>query len=314
MKYDIVTLGELLVDFTECGRSAAGMRLFEQNPGGAPANVACAAARLGLSTAFVGKVGNDMHGRFLRDCLLREHVDVSALFETDAAFTTLAFVSLSPGGEREFSFARAPGADTLLSAAEIPENLLKSCRILHVGSLSLSDEPARAATFHAVRTAKKNGALISYDPNYRAPLWPGEDAARLQMRALLPLADIVKLSDSETELLTGEREPAAAAAALIAGGARCAAVTLGANGALIRTDKFSALSAACAGPVIDTTGAGDTFFAALLYRLLDSGLPDSADALADCGRFANAAAALRVGRRGAIPAMPTLAEVRQLLG
>ena len=169
--FDIVALGELLIDFTYHGRSENGMRLFEQNPGGAPANMLCAASNLGSSTAFIGKVGRDMHGDYLRRVLEEKGVDTGGLISAEDVFTTLAFVELSETGERKFSFARKPGADTCLTACEVKRELLEGCRIFHFGSLSLTDEPSRSATIEAVKAAKKAGAIISYDPNYLAPFF-----------------------------------------------------------------------------------------------------------------------------------------------
>ena len=209
--FDIVALGELLIDFTYHGRSENGMRLFEQNPGGAPANMLCAASNLGSSTAFIGKVGRDMHGDYLRRVLEEKGVDTGGLISAEDVFTTLAFVELSETGERKFSFARKPGADTCLTACEVKRELLEGCRIFHFGSLSLTDEPSRSATIEAVKAAKKAGAIISYDPNYRAPLWKSEDEATEIMRSVLPFADIVKISDEEVGLITGESSPEAAA-------------------------------------------------------------------------------------------------------
>ena len=174
---DVTALGEVLIDFTPYGRSEAGRNLFEQNPGGAPANVLAALSKMGRKTAFIGKVGDDLHGVFLRKTLEDLGIDTSGMITDPAYFTTLAFVGLE-NGERSFSFARKPGADTQLRSDEIPERLLRETRIFHFGSLSLTDEPARQATLFAVKKAKENGALISYDPNYRAPLWPDEETAK----------------------------------------------------------------------------------------------------------------------------------------
>lgn len=165
---DIAALGELLIDFTEAGYSKDGMKLFEQNPGGAPANLLTVASHMGYKTAFIGKVGTDMHGAFLKKTLQKEGIDTTALIEDEHYFTTLAFVEIDENGERNFSFARKPGADTQLRKEELDKELLRNCKIFHFGSLSLTDEPARSATLEAVKTAKETGALISYDPNYRA--------------------------------------------------------------------------------------------------------------------------------------------------
>ena len=183
-RFDVTALGELLIDFTDSGLSPAGMQLFERNPGGAPANVLAALARFGHQTAFLGKVGADMHGDFLRDTLMTAGIDVRGLISDPEVFTTLAFVALDPGGERSFSFARKPGADTCLRQEELDCQRLRDTRVLHIGSLSMTREPVRSATVAAVHMARDAGAVISYDPNYRASLWPSQEAAEEQMRRL----------------------------------------------------------------------------------------------------------------------------------
>lgn len=315
-QYDVTALGELLIDFTECGCSPDGARLFEQNPGGAPANVLCAVTRLGGRTAFIGKVGDDMHGHFLREVLNREGIDTSGLTADRSVFTTLAFVGLSPGGERSFSFARKPGADTCLSPEDVPEALLRESKIFHVGSLSLTDEPARSATLAAVVQARALGAIVSYDPNYRASLWPDVETARERMRTLVPLSDVIKLSDEEAGLLTDYGDPEQCARALLAQGPGCVAVTLGKEGALVATREAVRHAAPFPVKAADTTGAGDAFWGAFLSRLSASGKRPgqlTLDEACAFARFANAAAALCVERRGAIPAMPTLVEVERRL-
>ena len=315
-RYDITALGELLIDFTDSGVSSGGMRLFERNPGGAPANVLTAAARLGRSTAFLGKVGDDMHGRFLRQTLVDAGIDASGLMMAADVFTTLAFVALDERGERHFSFARKPGADTCLRREELNAAVLDNTRVLHVGSLSLTDEPARSATFAAVERARASGAVISYDPNYRAALWPDAGTAARQMRAMVPYVDVMKLSDEETALLTDEADPAAAAAVLLARGVKCVAVTLGAEGALAATAEGMRHVSGFSVATVDTTGAGDAFWGGFLHRMLALGkAPEelTLDDAADCARWGNATAALCVTKRGAIPAMPSLAAVETLL-
>ncbi|WP_294549782.1 carbohydrate kinase [uncultured Pseudoflavonifractor sp.] len=316
-RYDVAVLGEALIDFTDYGVSDGGGRLFEQNPGGAPANVACAVSRLGGRAAFLGKVGDDMHGRFLRDTLAGEGVDVSGMVLDPSVFTTLAFVALDDSGERSFSFARKPGADTCLRREEVSKNVLEHCGILHVGSLSLTDEPARSATLWAVKQVRSRGGAVAYDPNYRASLWRNEENARLQMRSLTPLADYIKISDEETELLTSHNSPEEAAQTLLEQGACCVAVTLGAEGALIAArDGMKVVPGCPVEWVADTTGAGDAFWGAFLAQTAGSGLSPQEMTLekaAEFARFANMAASLCIGRRGAIPAMPTLAEVESRL-
>lgn len=313
--YDVTALGELLVDFTDCGRSADGMRVFEQNPGGAPANVLCALAGFGMKTAFIGKVGQDAQGDFLRGVLREKGVDTTGLIRDPSVFTTLAFVTLSASGERGFSFARKPGADAELSPDELNTEILERTRVFHFGSLSLTREPARSATLRALEVAKGAGALVSYDPNYRAPLWDSREEAAAGMRGVLGLADMVKLSAEETALLTGREEPAAAALELLRAGADVAVVTLGKNGALVRTREGWDVVQAPNCPVVDTTGAGDAFWAGFLYKLLESGLSPGELPLKtakSCALFGNLTACLCIQKRGAVPAMPNLERVRAL--
>jgi fructokinase len=234
----------------------------------------------------------------------------------DDAFTTLAFVALSPAGERTFSFARKPGADTQLRASEVNKTIIENTKLLHIGSLSLTDEPARSATYNAVELAKSSGASISYDPNYRASLWPDKKTATTQMCAMLPYVDLLKLSDEETELLADTSDPAAAARHLTALGISCVAVTLGSKGALVCVNNETALIPGYTVPVTDTTGAGDAFWGGFLHMLLQSGKAPSKITLPDAINFAqygNATAALCIQNRGAIPSMPTPADVAALL-
>ncbi len=315
-KYDIAALGEILIDFTENGESESGMRLFEQNPGGAVANVLCAISKLGKKASFIGKVGDDMHGAFLRETLENMGVDTCGMVTDKDFFTTLAFVSLSKSGERSFSFARKPGADTRLAISDVSKSILHNTTVFHVGSLSMTDEPARSATIYAIKEAKKAGAVISYDPNYRASLWVSKEQAIEQMRSILPLIDIIKISDEETGLIADKKQPEEAASELIKLGISCVAVTLGKDGALACTKEGMTRVPAFAGKVVDTTGAGDSFWGAFLYRLINSGMRPSELKLAvaaDFARFGNAAAAICIGRRGAIPALPGLEEVEKLL-
>ena len=313
---DITALGELLIDFTQAGVSESGQLLFERNPGGAPANVLAAASRLGLSAAFIGKVGSDMHGEFLRDTLIDAGINTEGLIMSDEAFTTLAFVALGENGERSFSFARKPGADTLLHPAELPVELIRNSRVFHVGSLSLCAEPMRSATLVALHEARQAGCIISYDPNYRSALWQSEEEAKERMRSLLPYANMVKISDEEAELLSDHAEPEAAAAAILREGPDLVAVTLGAGGAYIALREGRCRVAGYKVAAVDTTGAGDAFWGAFIFAMLKSGRkPDelTADDAVRFAKFANAAAALCVSKRGAIPAMPTAAEVDKFI-
>ncbi|MEG1548670.1 MAG: carbohydrate kinase [Clostridia bacterium] len=310
--YDISAIGELLVDFTECGSSASGMRLFEQNAGGAVTNMLAAAARCGASTAFLGKVGSDMHGYFLKKAMEDAGVDMRGLVMADDVFTTMAFVALAQNGERQFSFARKPGADACICESELDKQVLHNTRILHTGSLSLTDEPARTATYRAIEIAKAAGAIITYDPNYRASLWHSRQDAAQGMRSLIATADIIKLSDEETALLTGESDPELASNKLCNAGASIVAVTLGANGALVRVGSQIRRIPGFLANVVDTTGAGDAFFGGFLYSFLQSGIKlehVSIHDAADFAEFGNAVASLCVERRGGIPAMPALGDV-----
>ena len=317
MRYDVTAMGELLIDFTPQGNSPRGMRLFEQNPGGAPANVACAVSRLGGSSAFIGKVGEDMHGRFLRETLRAEGVQDSGLVSDPEVFTTLAFVALDGTGERMFSFARRPGADTMLRPEQVRLELVEQARIFHFGSLSLTDEPSRSATLHALAHARSTGRIVSYDPNYRASLWPDVGTAEQGMRAVLGSVDVMKLSDEETALLTGERAPEAAARLLLEQGIGLVVVTLGKDGAYVCNREGGRLVPAVGGHrAVDTTGAGDAFWGAFLLRLARTGCRPKALGLeqaADCARFANAAAGICIEGYGAIPSMPDLQAVERRL-
>ena len=309
--FDVTALGEVLIDFTPCGASEAGMALFEQNPGGAPANVLAAVSNLGQKPAFIGKVGDDMHGALLKDTLDRIGVDTSGMVVDPNYFTTLAFVSLK-NGERSFSFARKPGADTQLTSEEINLDVVRNTKIFHCGSLSLTDEPARSATFFAVKEAKEAGAVISYDPNYRALLWKSEEEAVKHMRSMIPYADIMKISDEETLLLSGKSDPKEAAEVLLNQGVDCVIVTLGKDGALLKTKQVEVQVKGKDRKPVDTTGAGDSFWGGILSRLaLNNVKPaDLTEAQAEeYLKFANAVAGLCVEKRGAIPAMPTLEQV-----
>ena len=313
---DIVALGELLIDFTEAGYSAGGRRLFEQNPGGAPANLLTAASHMGYRTSFIGKVGADMHGALLKQTLEAEHIATDALIMDENYFTTLAFVAINEDGEREFSFARKPGADTQLKKTELDNSLLENCKIFHFGSLSLTAEPSREATFEAIRIAKQAGALISYDPNYREPLWKDLQTAVEGMKSVIPQVDVMKVSDEESLLLTGAPNYEAAADLLLAMGPQLIAVTLGKDGVLLATSGKKEVISGFMVDAVDTTGAGDSFWGGFLSGLLAlDKYPDelSWDEVRDCAVQGNAVAALCVQKRGGILAIPTLQEVQEML-
>ena len=309
----ILTVGELLIDLTQTHIDEGGVRHYAANPGGAPANVAVAAARLGAGAGFIGKVGADTYGDDLQAVLERSGVEVSGLYRTDKALTTQAVVSVAPSGERSFAFYRSPGADTLLTEQEVARALAPLPRVVHFGSVSLTAEPARSATLAAGRLAKQGGALVSYDPSYRANLWPDEKAAVEWMQKPLPMVDLLKISDEELPLLTGLEDPEAGTAALRKYGIRLIVVTLGAKGVFYRLGDATGTIPGVKVKVADTNGAGDTFLGALLSRLVLRGAEPleglTGPELEEMLSFANRAAALTCTRSGAIPAMPTLEEV-----
>ena len=316
--YDITAFGEILIDFTSQDLNEDGQMLYARNPGGAPANVAVAAARLGAHTAFMGKAGNDMHGKFLKSVLEKESVDTKGMLLDENYFTTLAFVEVSETGERTFSFARKPGADTKIQKEEVDVDVLDNTHIFHVGSLSLTDQPARDTTFYAVKRAKNKGSVISYDPNYRASLWPDEETAKKHMRSLVPYVDLMKISDEETELLTDHKDVRKAAEALYSQGVKVVAITLGGEGAyLYSKDGGCMVSGFAVKQIADTNGAGDSFWGGFLYKVSTSEkqLDElTQEDLKEFARFGNAVASLCVEKKGAIPAMPELAQVEERMG
>ena len=308
---DITTIGEILIDLTQSGRTEQGIPRFDANPGGAPANLAVAAARLGARTAFIGRVGNDSFGDYLKRCLAENGVDVRGMSVDEKARTTLAVVALDERGERTFSFYRDPSADVNLSMEHVPMELLGGTKVLHVGSVSLTAEPARTATLEAAKTAKASGAYVSYDPNYRASLWPDEETAVRNMTEPLSMVDILKVSDEELPLLTGCTDPEKGSARLTDQGVRLVLVTLGAEGAFYRFDGHTGHVPGVPCQVGDTNGSGDTFFGAALSQLVKLSSLDqlTVPELERILAFANKAASITTSRHGAIPAMPTLAEV-----
>jgi fructokinase len=314
--YDITTLGEILIDFTPAGKSEGRRNLFEENPGGAPANVAAAAAKLGAKTAFIGKTGSDQFGRDARAALERCGVYTGAMKEDASHHTTFAFVTLSPSGERSFSFARSGGADIRLAPEDLDRSVIQSSTFLHTGSLSLTDEPSHTATLEAVRIAKEAGVFISYDPNWREPLWQNKDTGIAMMKSFFQYADFVKISDNELELIYGADNPAAAQN-ILDQGAKLVCVTLGRDGVFYKTPGFEGIVSIPDYDIktVDTTGAGDSFTGALLYKLTRKADPFlfTQDELAADLNFANAAATLCVSRRGAIPALASLDEVLTLM-
>ncbi|WP_145135111.1 PfkB family carbohydrate kinase [Roseomonas gilardii] len=312
---DVVCLGELLIDFvpTVTGTDLRGVEAFRKAAGGAPANVAVGLARLGISAAFLGKVGDDSFGHFLAGTLAEAGVDIASLRYDGGARTALAFVSLAANGERDFLFYRHPSADILYEPGEVDEAAIARARILHFGSISLIAEPARSATLHAVALAKRHGLRVSYDPNLRLPLWPDAAAAREGMLLGLRAAQIVKIGEEEVEFLTGLSDPVAGARALWHDDLTLMAVTRGAAGCLWFTRGEQGHVPGFVVETVDTTGAGDAFAAGLLAALIDQpGMLDGVSLASAC-RFANAMGALTATSRGAIPSIPDRQAVRAFL-
>ena len=314
---DVAALGELLIDFTHNGASAQGNPFYEANPGGAPCNVLAMLAKLGKRTAFIGKVGDDQFGHFLRQVGLEAGISMDGLVVDTHSHTTLAFVKTAENGDRDFSFYRDPGADALLTPDEVPEDIIARSKIFHFGSLSLTGEPVRSATQKAVALARSEGCILSFDPNLRPPLWSSLEQAREQINWGLAQCDVLKISDDELLFLTGERDFNAGAAKLNAQfpNLQLVNVTAGAQGSISYYQGLRVFQPGLSlGGVIETTGAGDTFCACVLNFLLEHGLEQlTSEELSWMLRFANAAAYLVTTRRGAIRSMPEPEQVLALL-
>ena len=315
--FDVVALGELLVDFTESGVSPQGNPLFEANPGGAPCNVLAMLQKLGKRTAFIGKVGDDAFGASLRKTCQEAGICMDALTVDQAHHTTLAFVQTAANGDRSFSFARNPGADQMLTVEDIPADLIAESRIFHFGTLSLTHEPARAATCRAVEIAKAGGAIISFDPNLRPPLWDSPEEAKREIEWGLSQSDVVKIADNELAFMTGETDFDRGAAILRKDfpNIRLLNVTAGADGSYsyYQTHRVYQPSFRLGG-TIETTGAGDTFCACVLNFVLEHGLEALTESdLREMLRYANAAAYLVTTKKGAIRSMPAPSDVDAIL-
>lgn len=316
-RFDVTALGELLIDFTENGLSGQGNTVFEANPGGAPCNVLAMLKKLGRSCAFVGKVGQDMFGQLLRDVGTEAGICMDHLVFDRTVRTTLAFVKTAPNGDRDFSFYRSPGADMMLTEAELPLEVIAHSRIFHFGTLSMTHEGVRQATRRAISEAKAGGALISFDPNLRPPLWDSLDNAKEQISYGLDQCDILKIADNELEFMTGETDFDAGAAILRKRhpNIRMFNVTAGAGGSYSYYEDKRVFVPACKlGGVIETTGAGDAFCACVLSFVLERGLDAlTSEDLTSMLRFANTAAYLVTTKKGAIRSMPEREQVEALL-
>jgi fructokinase len=310
---EIIALGEILIDFVSLRKGFPLWRApgFLKAAGGAPANVAAGLGKLGVNVGFIGKVGNDPFGLFLKNTLQECNVDTSHILVSPRYRTTLAFVSLTEEGERDFVFFRHPGADMLLSPEEIDEEYICTAKILHFGSISLINEPYRSATLRALRIAKEKGLLISYDPNLRLSLWESEEKAKEGINLGLSFADIVKLSEEELYFLTG-KEIEEGCATILGAGKKLVVITLGEKGCYYCTEEGKGYVEGFKVKVVDTTGAGDGFVAGMLYKILEFG-EDFPKRGEEIFRFANAVGALTCEKRGAIRGLPTLRQIRRFL-
>ncbi len=315
-KFDVVALGELLIDFTDNGMSEQGNTLFEANPGGAPCNVLAMLNRFGHKTAFVGKVGADIFGVKLKKTLEDLSIDTTNLLIDNDIRTTLAFVQTFEGGDRDFSFYRNPGADMMLREDELNEELLADTKIFHFGTLSMTHEEVRKATKRAIQIAKENGALISFDPNIREPLWKSLDEAEEQVRYGLSQCDILKIADNELQWLTEEVDYAKGIEKLQKEfDISLILLSLGKDGSrAYYKDMVVEVPAFIQESTIETTGAGDTFGGSCLHFVLENGLTDLTQGqLMEMLTFANAAASIVTTRKGALRVMPMVEEVEEMV-
>ncbi|KAK8517960.1 hypothetical protein V6N13_128116 [Hibiscus sabdariffa] len=313
----IVAFGEMLIDFVPdvAGVSLADSYAFIKAPGGAPANVACAIAKLGGSAAFIGKVGDDEFGHMLANLLKKNGVNSDGICFDNDARTALAFVTLKTDGQREFMFYRNPSADMLLKESELKLDLIKQARIFHYGSISLISEPCKSAHMAAMKAAKQAGVLLSYDPNVRLPLWPSPDAARDGIKSIWNQADFVKVSDDEVEFLTkGDPQKDDVVMSLWNDNFKLLIVTDGPNGCRYYTKKFKGKVKGFQVKTVDTTGAGDSFVGSFLQAVAnDTNIFDDETKLQDALLFSNACGAISTTQKGAIPSLPDKAQAEKLI-
>lgn len=311
-QYDVVALGELLIDFTENGTSGQGNPVYEANPGGAPCNVLSMLNRLGHQTAFLGKVGNDIFGRQLRSTVESAGINVEGLLTDEDVRTTLAFVETKPDGDRDFSFYRNPGADMMLREEEVRDDIIAAGKIFHFGTLSMTNEPVRSATKHAIAVAKENGALISFDPNIREPLWKDMEEAKEQTAYGLSVCDILKISDNEIQWFPKEDYTEGIRMLQQTYQIPLILLSMGRDGSrAYYKNMIVEVPAFLQKNTIETTGAGDTFGACCLHYILQYGLMELTEQqLKDMLTFANAAASIITTRKGALRVMPSLEEIQ----
>ena len=314
-KYDVIALGELLIDFTMNGQSEQGNNMFEACPGGAPCNVLALLNKMGKKTAFIGKVGKDQFGTLLRETITEAGIDASNLVVDENVNTTLAFVHTFPDGDREFSFYRNPGADMMLTADEVNPEVVKDTKIFHFGTLSMTHDGVREATKKAVETAKENGCIVSFDPNLRPPLWSSLDLAKEQMEYGFGKCDILKISDNEIQFVSGKKDYDEGIAYLQEKyNIPLILLTMGKDGSRAYYKGMRVERPGFSVKAIETTGAGDTFCGSSLNYLVDHDFDNlTEEQLGEMLTFANAAAALVTTKKGAIKAMPVKEEVLELI-
>lgn len=314
--YDVTALGELLIDFTENGKSSQGNPLFEANPGGAPCNVLAMLSKLGHKTAFIGKVGKDFFGKQLKDAITEVGIDASFLLMDEQVHTTLALVHTYPDGDRDFSFYRNPGADMMLTEGEVPEGVIRDSKIFHFGTLSMTHEGVREATKKAIHIAEESGAVISFDPNLRPPLWNSLEDAKEQVLYGLEHCQILKISDNEIQWLTGQEDYSAGVEwinsryhiplVLVSMGKQGSRAYY--KGNIVEAKPFLRDN------TIETTGAGDTFCGCVLHYIAEHGLEElSTEDLREMLLFANCAASLVTTKKGALRVMPSKEEINKEL-
>lgn len=312
--YDIVGLGELLIDFTPI--KIKGETFFKENPGGAPCNYLTIAQNLGSKTAFIGKVGNDGFGKMLKSTLEKNGVDTVGLIMSNVYNTTLAFVHLYDDGDRAFSFYRKNCADVMLNYDDINFDLLDNTKVFHFGSLSFTDDPIKSTLIKVLDYCQNKNIIISYDPNYRPTLWDSEENAVESIKIGLSYADILKLSEEEAELLTGEKDPLNACKKLNEYDIKVILVTLGDKGSFYYHKNCYGYVNGRKTKVIDTTGAGDTFFGSAVHQIIEKGIPIEDLKKSDFEEilhFSNIAASLCIENYGGIPAIPKKNEIEKLL-
>lgn len=315
---DIICLGEMLIDFIalQSGKKLIEVESFKKFAGGAPANVAVGVSKLGKLSVFLGRLGDDEFGYFLKDRLEENGVDCSQLQFDEQARTGLAFISLPTPNTREFLFYRNPSADMKLNSDEFDHDFIKNTKIFHFGSITLINEPSKSATLKAIEIVKKSGGIISYDPNLRLNLWKDARTARSEINKVMPLVDIVKVNDEEILFLMGKEDIKKGMSKVLSKGPSLCLVTLGKNGCFYKTKKLFGKFGAFKVETVDSNGCGDSFISSILVKVLENGLKNTIsdkDIMLSAIKFASAAAAITSTKRGVISSLPAKSEVEKFL-